>query len=422
LIGCHKPSLIHSTKHPETWTQARKHPRLPTNTLTRCSIAVDTDIPLAVIFTMRLYSTAAAATAAAAGAAVLLLILPPSLQAVDLDKIQRITRSSASEDFAENQSAYAAAVHWHTERLLRDENAGSMAPFIMCADYREGRKALASLEDAFSRSEIHSVANSEADGSCFIVTASPIAAAALIQSPERFSLLSAAPFLPSLKLAPGLLDHGVDNPSRQGGVDDPDVADRSTRLRSTYGESISLESVVGLNVKLSPGTLPVVPKSFASAFVHDWHSDIMSEGVTISTTSFWSDPGADRSVHEKTRVREWTRAAAVVDDLASKHSQTVGEICNLKSLRMHHASDDLLVVQGLDHLLPNEKNPSEAKMACFMGLLSQLAAKPEVLRISPLHRVRNLNAVASAVVQSSTTTDTSLLDAGLDGTGEVIQV
>lgn len=77
---------------------------------------------------------------------------------------------------------------------------------------------------------------------------------------------------------------------------------------------------------------------------------------------------------------------------------------------------------GLDHLLPNEKTPSEAKVACFMGLLSLLAAKPEVLRISPLHRVIPMNAVSRAVVQSATLTDTPLLDAGLDGTGEVIQV
>ncbi|CAN0227366.1 unnamed protein product [Scytosiphon promiscuus] len=61
-------------------------------------------------------------------------------------------------------------------------------------------------------------------------------------------------------------------------------------------------------------------------------------------------------------------------------------------------------------------------MACFMGLLSQLAAKPEVLRVSPLHVASTLNAVGSAVVQSATITETPLLDAGLDGTGEVIQI
>lgn len=57
-----------------------------------------------------------------------------------------------------------------------------------------------------------------------------------------------------------------------------------------------------------------------------------------------------------------------------------------------------------------------------MSLLSQLAVKSEVLRVSPLHSAELLNAVGNPVVQSATTTDTPLLDAGLDGTGEVLQV
>ena len=61
-------------------------------------------------------------------------------------------------------------------------------------------------------------------------------------------------------------------------------------------------------------------------------------------------------------------------------------------------------------------------MACYMALLVQLADKPEVLRVSPILKVKLLNAVGSAVVQSATTTKTPLHDAGLDGQGEVIQV
>ncbi|CAN0405171.1 unnamed protein product, partial [Hapterophycus canaliculatus] len=59
-------------------------------------------------------------------------------------------------------------------------------------------------------------------------------------------------------------------------------------------------------------------------------------------------------------------------------------------------------------------------MACFMGLLSQLAAKPEVLRVSPLYRASTADALGNAVVQSAATTETPLLDAGLDGTGEIV--
>ncbi|CAM9331359.1 unnamed protein product [Scytosiphon promiscuus] len=358
--------------------------------------------------------------AAAAGAAFLLLLLPPQLHAVELDKIRQIIMtSSASDDFAGSQAAYAAGCDWHSQRLLAQ---GSRAPYIVCADYREGRKALTSLENTFSASAVQRVANSEADGSCFIVTASPAAGTALIDAPETFSLRSAAPFLPSLKLTSGLLDHRLDGSSHRAAADTPDGADRPERLHSTYGESISLENVRGLSLKLSPGVLPVAGDSRAPEFVRNLHADLMSESVLMRTASLWSDPGADRSAQDESRVREWSRAAAVVDGLASEHGRPVGEICKLGGLRMHHVGDDHLVVEGLDHLLPDDKIPSEAKVACFMGLLSQLAAKPEVLRVSPLHRSSTLNSVGSAVVQSATETETPLLDAGLDGTGEVIQI
>lgn len=75
---------------------------------------------------------------------------------------------------------------------------------------------------------------------------------------------------------------------------------------------------------------------------------------------------------------------------------------------------------GIDHLLP-ANTTSEVRIACFMGLLSQLAATPEVLRVAPLHNATLLNAVSNAIVQSATITKTPLHDAGLDGTGETIQ-
>lgn len=61
-------------------------------------------------------------------------------------------------------------------------------------------------------------------------------------------------------------------------------------------------------------------------------------------------------------------------------------------------------------------------MACFMGLASFLASRPEVLRVAPRYAQRLLNASARAIINSATATDTPLTDAGLDGTGQVIQV
>lgn len=61
-------------------------------------------------------------------------------------------------------------------------------------------------------------------------------------------------------------------------------------------------------------------------------------------------------------------------------------------------------------------------MACFMGFVSYLASRPQVLRVAPFHKAKLLNAVAKAITQSATITKTPLTDAGLDGSGEVIQV
>lgn len=76
----------------------------------------------------------------------------------------------------------------------------------------------------------------------------------------------------------------------------------------------------------------------------------------------------------------------------------------------------------MDHLLPTSSKVSDLRVSCFMGLVSHLAAKSEVLHVGPLHHVKPMNAVASAIVQSGTITETPLSEAGLDGSGEVIQV
>ena len=273
--------------------------------------------------------------AAATGTCIAFVLLLAPLLAVDLEKIRKITLSSASTDFAaENSDGYDAASKWYGERLRRDAAGDSRAPYIVCAEYNDGRQALNSLETTFGKSAIHCVSNSETDGSCFIVTASSSAATDMLSAPESFSLLSAGPFLPSMKLASSLLDHGSD------------VSDRPERLRSTYGEHVSPGNIRGLSVRLSPSILPAnAVESIARDFVRGWHGDLM-QTVSVQGTSYWSDPGMDRIVLDQTRVREWSRAATVVDDLASKQGRRVGEICKLGKLRMHHAGDDVLLVEG----------------------------------------------------------------------------
>ena len=61
-------------------------------------------------------------------------------------------------------------------------------------------------------------------------------------------------------------------------------------------------------------------------------------------------------------------------------------------------------------------------MACFMGFVAALASKAEVVRVSAVQRPKLMNAVAKSIVQTAKSTGTPLHDAGLNGTGEVIQV
>lgn len=69
-----------------------------------------------------------------------------------------------------------------------------------------------------------------------------------------------------------------------------------------------------------------------------------------------------------------------------------------------------------------DEEAAELHVACFMGLISFLTSRPEVLRVSPKVEKRLLNAAARAIIQSATVTDSPLTDVGLDGTGQVIQV
>ena len=61
-------------------------------------------------------------------------------------------------------------------------------------------------------------------------------------------------------------------------------------------------------------------------------------------------------------------------------------------------------------------------MACFMGLVSFLAGRQEVLRVTSRHTQSMHNAAARATIQTAAAGTTPLTDAGLDGTGQVVQV
>lgn len=86
---------------------------------------------------------------------------------------------------------------------------------------------------------------------------------------------------------------------------------------------------------------------------------------------------------------------------------------------------------GLDHLLHSGRGvggssedgeAAELHVACFMSLVSFLAGRLETLRVAPRRSQRLHNSAARANIQSATVTETPLTDAGLDGTGQVVQV
>lgn len=130
--------------------------------------------------------------------------------------------TTASQDFAGNNGAYAAANEWDRKRLLLNsannpENA-KFAPYVACAEYRQGRDARSRLEDAFGGpSNVQAISYTEAHGACFVATVAPSEAEALIKDPSAFGVKTAGPFASVLKIAPGLIEHG---PSIDGGHDD----------------------------------------------------------------------------------------------------------------------------------------------------------------------------------------------------------
>ncbi|CAN0071048.1 unnamed protein product, partial [Ectocarpus sp. 12 AP-2014] len=84
----------------------------------------------------------------------------------------------------------------------------------------------------------------------------------------------------------------------------------------------------------------------------------------------------------------------------------------------HPASGD----RGMDDGGGSASASEREKTACLMGLVSFLAARPEVARVSALPRAELFNAVAGRIVQGGSATTQPIWDRGVDGSGEVVQV
>lgn len=161
---------------------------------------------------------------------------------------------------------------------------------------------------------------------------------------QDFPWSSFGAFPAALKIAPGLLEHSdCDGDSAEAG-------DCSTgRLSTTHGVSMRLDSVRGLAVELSPGTL-AAHDAEASAYMGGVFADLMST-TDLYANNFWSDPEMARGEHLVSpggalRGREWSRAAAVVHGLSASAMTSPADICAWDSVVFHHAAADVLLVSG----------------------------------------------------------------------------
>ncbi|CAN0505043.1 unnamed protein product, partial [Scytosiphon promiscuus] len=209
-------------------------------------------------------------------------------------------------------------------------------PHLVCTEYRRGREAISGLRLFLSPEAVRPVFHSSsAHEACFFVTATHAEARAISDDPQ-FGLTSIAPFPSSLKVAPGVLEHGASNSSR-----DRDQPSQSpARLATAHGQSMRMGNVAGLDVELSPGTLPAHSPR-ADSFIAQLLNDLMSESIDLHSTNVWSDPSAANGEHLTTpagalRKREWNTAATLVHELSVAGRTTPGDICSWGSISIHH--------------------------------------------------------------------------------------
>lgn len=258
--------------------------------------------------------------------------------------VEKTLLTTAEFDFKGHARGYHTATKWDEERL-RVSQHGQQAPHVACARYDLGYNARLCLEAFISPEAVRPVSHSSVHGACFIVTASHGQAAEILEDSSEFNLVSFGPFPSALKIAPGLLEYNTVKGSSHGGP-----RDGSVRLTTTHGVLLRLGNVEGLNVELSPGTLPAHVAD-AGLFTSNLLEALMSESMNLHVNNVWSDPAMIGGEHLATpegilRGREWSRAATVVHELALAGGITPGEICSWETVIAHHSASDVLLVSG----------------------------------------------------------------------------
>lgn len=275
-----------------------------------------------------------------------------------LDLVKNTIKTVASRDFPDHPEAFVAAHNWQRRRLLQQNTP---APYFACSEYGKGHDAAVQLKRTFSAPGVSTITNTKEHGACFIVTAVPGEAEALIDDPSAFGLSSVGPFLSMLKLAPGLLDH-----SPEEWVED---SASSALLATSYGDKIKPASMMGLSVRLSPGVMKAREPS-VEAFIDEWRNGLGGGSLgSMRHENFWTHPdlleGADGHLagpRGALLAREWSGAAEVLQRIAEAQNRSVGEACEWRRAHVHPAEDDLVLLTGVSYFrnsVPVSSRPSK---------------------------------------------------------------
>lgn len=249
--------------------------------------------------------------------------------------VEETLLTTAELDFEGNTEGLEAASIWTGQRL-HAATAVARGPYLACADQDRRREAVSALHSSLNPSAVRPVSSTRTHGACFMVTCSYEESEALLMS-ERFEWRLFGPFPSALKVAPGLLEHN-------------DCSSSDGRLCTTHGDSMLVDSVRGLTVELSPGTLPADDPQ-AVSFIDELLDDLSSEALDLFSTNFWSDSDLQLAEHfdrpgGALRRREWGRAASVVHELSNSGETSPSDICSFGDLDVHHAAQDILLVSG----------------------------------------------------------------------------
>lgn len=362
-----------------------------------------------------------------------------------LSVIEATLLTTARADFEGDDDAYAVAMDWQVRRLHlysmvrsgaqvnshssfstrgqekeEEDHAWVKAPYLACSAYRDGKRALAKMRDYVGAHHVYTVANSWIHGVCFVVSATLPQAQEVVNDASLFSLRSFGPFPSTIKLSPGLLDHGkspsakfsstgvemdedgrskkihsqqkglekVQQEQRQeeGQYSEQQRQDHVQRLSTSHGDAMRQRNVYGLNIEMTPGIFGErsdphlsdkdnINHDVVRELVADLRNGLMSGSLLLHDISVWSDRGLlqGESTHLRhlsgsLRIREWNRAADVVHSQIMPREEgktqegsgarSPGEVCGWLDLRFAYGGDGLLLVTGR----------CQSKMACMYSI------------------------------------------------------